>query len=64
LVALGVATGLFTVDEADLLLRGVLDDLHDGRLGVDHCVVVWCDKKSTQPAGWAYFAPNEKADRV
>jgi ribosomal protein S18 acetylase RimI-like enzyme len=64
LVALGVATGLFTEDEAELLLRGVLDDLHGGRLGVDHHAVVWCDEEGSQPAGWAYFALHEKADRV
>ncbi len=64
LVTLATATGLFTDDEADLLLRGVLDDLHGGRLGVDHHAVVWSDEEGSQPAGWAYFASNEKADRV
>ncbi len=64
LVALGVATGLFTDDEADLLLRGVLDDLHGGHLGVDHHAVVWSEEDGAPPAGWAYFALSEKADRV
>jgi ribosomal protein S18 acetylase RimI-like enzyme len=64
LVTLATATGLFTDDEADLPLRGVLDDLHGGRLGVDHHAVVWSDEEGSQPAGWAYFASNEKADRV
>lgn len=64
LVALAISTGLFLPDEADLLLRAVLDDLHDGRLGPEHVVAVWCDPATGAPRGWAYFSSNEKADRV
>lgn len=32
LVDIGMATGLFTVEEADMLLRQTLNDLHAGRL--------------------------------
>lgn len=64
LIALAISTGLFQPDEADLLLRAVLDDLHGGRLGRDHVAVVWCASASAPPSGWAYFSSNEKADRV
>lgn len=64
LVALAVSTGLFRTDDADLLLRVTLDDLHAGRLGHDHLARVWSDGPDEPPSGWAYFASNEKADRV
>jgi ribosomal protein S18 acetylase RimI-like enzyme len=64
LVALAISTGLFQPEEADVLLRAVLDDLHGGRLGPDHVAVVWCASASAAPSGWAYFSSNEKADRV
>ncbi len=64
LVALAISTGLFQPDEADALLRAVLDDLHGGRLGRDHLAAVWCDAATGRPSGWAYFASNDKADRV
>lgn len=64
LVALAVSTGLFQPEEADALLRDVLDDLHAGRLGDDHFAQVWFDEPGGPPAGWVYFSPDSKADRV
>jgi ribosomal protein S18 acetylase RimI-like enzyme len=64
LVALGVATGLFQPEEADLLLRAVLDDMHAGRLGEGHLAYVWADGPAAPPAGWVYFSPEAKADGV
>ncbi|HEU4405874.1 MAG TPA: GNAT family N-acetyltransferase [Polyangiaceae bacterium] len=64
LVSLGVSTGLFRPDEADLLLRSVLDDLHAGRLGEGHLAYVWAEGPAEPPAGWVYFSPEAKADGV
>ncbi len=63
LVQLAVDTGLFTADEADMLLRQTLDDLHAGRLGEQHFAYVSHDSKSAAQ-GWAYFSMNPKADGV
>lgn len=64
LVALGASTGLFTPQEADALLRQVLDDLHADRLGEGHQAHVWTDTATGQPAGWVYFSPDPTADGV
>lgn len=63
LVDLAVATGLFLPDEAGFL-RGVLDDLHAGRSGVDHQVQVWADDTTSPPVGVVYFGPNDMTDRT
>ena len=64
LVALAAATGVFTPDEADALLGGVLADLHAGRLGAGHRADVWADGPADPPAGWVYFAPTPHAEGV
>lgn len=64
LVALAVATGLFSPADADLLLRGTLDDLHAGRLGDGHFACAWYDARQGAPAGWVYFSSNPKASGV
>lgn len=64
LVALASSTGLFTPDEAEALLGGVLDDLHAGRLGEGHQVHVYADDRTGAAAGWVYLAPAFKADGV
>ncbi len=64
LVALADATGIFRPDEAEALLRGVLEDLHAGRLGDGHLAQVWADDPAGPPAGWVYFAPAALADGV
>ena len=64
LIALAVATGLFTVDEADSLLGGVLERLFAGNLGTDHVVCVAVDSHADSPTGWVYFARNNNANQV
>ena len=64
LIALAVATGLFTVDEADYLLGGVLERLFAGNLGTDHVVCVAVDSHTDSPTGWAYFARNNNGNQV
>lgn len=61
LVAIGVSTGLFQPQEADALLKDVLDQYHAGTLGERHRILVWADDA---PAGWAYVSPDERADGV
>lgn len=63
LVSIAVATGLFTQEDADLLLRCTLDDLHAGRLGEGHFAHVWTDDVG-RPGGWVYFSENRKANGV
>jgi len=64
LVALAVSTGLFLPNEADALLRDVLDELHAGRLGEDHLASVWVDGPAGPPAGWVYFSRNAMANQI
>lgn len=64
LVSLAVSTGLFLPDEADALLRGVLDELHAGRLGDGHLAQVWVDGPEAVPAGWVYFSRNAMANQI
>lgn len=64
LVALAVATGLFRPEDADLLLRQTLDDLHAQRLGDGHFAYVWQDDIGGTPAGWVYFSANPKSNGV
>jgi ribosomal protein S18 acetylase RimI-like enzyme len=49
LIALGVATGLFSPDEAQALLGDTLDAFHGGRLGADHRVSVWSEAAASTP---------------
>ena len=64
LVALAVATGLFQPDEADLLLRGVLDALHADSLGDDHVAQVWADDQTGRPEAWVYFSRNPMTNQT
>lgn len=63
LVALAVSTGLFTDEEADVLLRTTLSDLHAGKLGAGHQAAVALNADNV-PLGWVYFGPHDKADGV
>jgi ribosomal protein S18 acetylase RimI-like enzyme len=64
LLALSVCTGLFTAEEAEGLLGGVLDALASGELPDGHAAVT-CRESPTDPAaGWAYFAPDQYAENV
>ncbi len=64
LIALAVSTGLFSPEEADSLLKGVLDDIHAGRRGEEHVAHVWTAGRDSVPKGWVYFAPDATADGV
>jgi ribosomal protein S18 acetylase RimI-like enzyme len=64
LVALAASTGIFAPNEAEVLLGGVLDDLHAGRLGEGHQAHVWANDETGVPEGWVYLAPTFKADGV
>ena len=61
LVSIAVSTGLFTQEDADVLLRQTLDDLHAGRLGDGHFAHVWVDDNN-RPCGWVYFSENRKSN--
>ena len=63
LIDLAIATELFLPDEAEFL-RGMLDDLHAGRLGVGHQVQVWVDDPGSAPVGVVYFGPNDMGERT
>jgi ribosomal protein S18 acetylase RimI-like enzyme len=64
LLHLAVATQLFTQQEAEGLLGGVLDSLHDGQLPVGHAAVAFRVDAHGPAVGWAYFAPDPYAEGV
>ena len=64
LVSLAESTGLFEPGEADLLLKGVLDDLHEGRLPEGHAADVWIHEADAPAVGWAYFSRDAAANGV
>lgn len=61
LVAMAVATGLFTPEDAEVLLKSTLDELHAGRLGDGHLARVWVDEAG-RAGGWVYFAEDRKSN--
>lgn len=64
LLSLAVSTGLFTTEDAEGLLGGVLDSLAAGELPEGHSAVV-CRKSHDGPAiGWSYYAPDPYAEKV
>ncbi|PSM32025.1 GNAT family N-acetyltransferase [Haliangium sp. UPWRP_2] len=64
LVNIGTSTGLFSKEEADLLLRQTLEDLHAGRLGDGHVVLVIEDPRVPGGLGWAYASLDPKSNGV
>ena len=64
LLALAVHTGLFTAEEAESLLGGVLDALASGELPDGHAAVACRESPRGPAAGWAYFAPDQYAENV
>jgi len=58
LIDLAKLTGLFTDDEAEQLLGGVLEQYHADSLGEGHEIKVWRDKSIEEPIGWVYYAPS------
>jgi ribosomal protein S18 acetylase RimI-like enzyme len=64
LLAIAVATGLFTADEADGLLGGVLDQLANNSLPAGHSALLCRTSPGSAAVGWTYFAPDPHADGV
>jgi len=62
LVNIGIRTGLFSKEEAELLLRQTLEDLHAGRLGEGHVALVIEDPQVPGGLGWAYAALDRKSN--
>ena len=64
LLSVATRTGLFSRDEAESLLGGVLDSLEASELPEGHQVLS-CRKGTGHPAvGWCYFAPDDHAAGV
>jgi ribosomal protein S18 acetylase RimI-like enzyme len=64
LLGLAVHTGLFTAEDAEGLLGGVLDALAAGELPDGHTAVACRESPKGPAAGWAYFAPDQYAEQV
>jgi ribosomal protein S18 acetylase RimI-like enzyme len=64
LLALAVRTGLFTPEEAEGLLGGVLDGLAFGSLPQGHQSAACRLRAGGTVIGWTYFAPDQHADGV
>lgn len=62
LIALAIDTRLFLPNEVEPL-QEMLHDLHAGRSGADHRVVVWADDPTGPPVGVVYFCPTAMTDR-
>jgi ribosomal protein S18 acetylase RimI-like enzyme len=64
LLSLAVSTGLFTREDAEGLLGGVLDSLNAGELPAGHAAIA-CRESDDGPAvGWSYFAPDPYSENV
>lgn len=64
LLSIAVSTELFSCEDAELLLGGVLDGLAFGTLPDGHQAVA-CRLDPNGPlVGWAYFAPDQHASGV
>ena len=64
LIELGIATGLFSAEEADTLLGATLRGLADGSLSRDtHVARVVTDGGGAR-AGWTYLSADDHADGV
>lgn len=64
LLAVAVSTGLFTSEEAEGLLGGVLDGLASGSLPVGHQTAACRLRDGGSLVGWTYFAPDQHAQGV
>lgn len=58
LVAIGMASGLFTAGEADALLRTSLRGLFDGTADASTTAARVIDGPDGQPAGWTYISAD------
>jgi ribosomal protein S18 acetylase RimI-like enzyme len=64
LLSIAVSTGLFTSEEADFLLGGVLDRLSSGELPDGHQAFACRPEPGASLIGWTYFAPDQHASGV
>jgi ribosomal protein S18 acetylase RimI-like enzyme len=64
LLELAVATALFTPDEAEGLLGGVVEGIANQTLPAGHAAVACAPAEGAQPVGWAYFAPDALVEDV
>lgn len=64
LLNVAVSTGLFSPEEAELLLGGVLDALASGSLPPGHEAACALATPSGPTLGWSYFAPDDHAEGV
>lgn len=64
LLAIAIATGLFTADEAEGLLGGVLDRLASRDLAPGDSALVCRTLPGGTVVGWTYFAADQHADGV
>lgn len=64
LLSLAVDTGLFSPENAEGLLGGVLDSLAAGELPKGHTAVACRESPGGPAIGWSYFAPDPYAEQV
>jgi ribosomal protein S18 acetylase RimI-like enzyme len=64
LLEVAVATGLFSADDAERLLGGVLDALFADALPAGSAALACRATPTAAPAGWTYFAPDAHAEGV
>ena len=64
LLAIAVRTGLFSTDDAEALLGGVLDGIFAATLPAGHMALACRPGPAAAIAGWTYFAPDQYAEGV
>jgi len=64
LLDLAVRTGLFSIEDAEGLLGGVLDSLYAQELPEGHAAVACRASTGEEILGWSYFAPDPYAESV
>jgi ribosomal protein S18 acetylase RimI-like enzyme len=64
LLRIAVETGLFTFEDAEGLLGGILIALAEGSLPDGHAAVACRTVAGGEAIGWSYFAPDQYADGV
>lgn len=64
LLEVAVSTELFTPEEAESLLGGVLDGIASASMQVGHEVACCRSEDSDVALGWCYFAPDDHAQGV
>ncbi|MBD2107024.1 GNAT family N-acetyltransferase [Nodosilinea sp. FACHB-13] len=64
LLSLAVSTGLFTPEDAEGLLGGILDGLAAGGLPEGHMAVACRKSHDSEAIGWSYYAPDPYAENI